>query len=42
MHGSRRKIPSKYLVRKRCAEGFNSSVKEVRNGEDARDLKRKR
>jgi hypothetical protein len=27
MHGSRSKIPSKNLVRQRCAEEFNSGVK---------------
>jgi hypothetical protein len=27
MHGSRSRVPSKNLVRHRCAEGFNSGVK---------------
>jgi hypothetical protein len=30
MHGSRRKISSKKLVRQRCVERFNSGVKVLR------------
>jgi hypothetical protein len=30
MHGSRSKIPSKNLVRQRCADGFTSGVKELK------------
>jgi hypothetical protein len=29
MYGSRSKTPSKNIVRRRCAEGFNSGVKGV-------------
>jgi hypothetical protein len=30
MYGSRNKIPVKNLVRKRCAEGFNSGVEGLK------------
>jgi hypothetical protein len=30
MHGSRSKIPSKNLVKQRCAEGFNFGVKKLK------------